>query len=276
MPISGPIDIPEHVRDLLEPAKQSMVVDRRGSTVWDVQTTSGRRLAVKIGYPTQTHSWTAVAPAREAVILRGLIPQEVQYGEWREGTWSAQPWREGESLFGRWLPCRAVSESPDLDDALACAVALSNLHDAGWAHGDVQPNHFIIGPDGTALIDVALARGDGEIPEVYDFQYRGCLVHYEAPEISKAILQEGTAVPSREADVYALGASFFISATGRRHVDYPDDAERAVQRQAIVDKPHRPINVPGRLGGLIEQMMNRNPADRPTSGEVCAELRRAG
>ncbi|GAO11368.1 casein kinase I isoform alpha [Streptomyces lydicamycinicus] len=52
-----------------------MVVDRRGSTVWDVQTTSGQRLAVKIGYPTY----------------------------------------------------------------------------AGWAHGDVQPIHFIIGPDGTAL-----------------------------------------------------------------------------------------------------------------------------
>ncbi|MGX7760083.1 protein kinase [Streptomyces angustmyceticus] len=276
MPISGPIDIPEHVRELLEPASQSMVVDRRGSTVWDVQTVSGRRLAVKIGYPTPTHAWTAVAPAREAVILRGLIPEEVRYGEWRGGTWSAQPWREGESLFDRWQSCRAASGAPDLDAALACAVALADLHDAGWAHGDVQPNHLIIGPHGTALIDVALARGEGEIPEAYDFRYRGCLVHYEAPEISKAVLHEGTAMPSREADIYALGASFFLSATGRRHVDYPDDAERAVQRQAIVDRPHRPVNVPGPLGGLIEQMMTRNPADRPTSGEVCVELRRDG
>ncbi|MFE0377962.1 protein kinase family protein [Streptomyces inhibens] len=138
----------------------------------------------------------------------------------------------------------------------------------------MQPNHFVIGPTATFLIDVALAQG-GEVPEAYDFRYRGCLVHYEAPEISRSILASGTAVPTREADVYALGASLFISATGWRHVSYPDDADRRVQRQAIVDKPHRPVNVPGALGRLIEQMMTRNPADRPTSAEVCQELRNA-
>ncbi|WP_411146589.1 hypothetical protein [Streptomyces sp. x-80] len=40
-----------------------------------------------------------------------------------------------------------------------------------------------------------------------------------------------------------------------------------------MDKPHRPITVPGKLGKLIEQMMSRNPADRPTSAEICGELR---
>ncbi|GAA0489292.1 hypothetical protein [Streptomyces olivaceiscleroticus] len=76
-------------------------------------------------------------------------------------------------------------------------------------------------------------------------------------------------------DVYALGASWFISATGWRHVDYPDAASRSDQRQAIVGKPHRPINVPGPLGGIIEQMMSRNPADRPGAADVCRELRTA-
>ncbi|MGY5129711.1 hypothetical protein [Streptomyces nigrescens] len=87
-------------------------------------------------------------------------------------------------------------------------------------------------------------------------------------------MDSGTATPTKEADVYALGASLFISATGRRHVSYPDDASRKDQRQAIVDKPHRPITVPGAQGRLIERMMSRNPADRPSSAEVCRELRR--
>ncbi|MFD9567087.1 hypothetical protein [Streptomyces sp. NPDC059994] len=39
-----------------------------------------------------------------------------------------------------------------------------------------------------------------------------------------------------------------------------------------MDKPHRPINVPGTLGKLVDQMMRRNPADRPTIQEVCASL----
>ncbi|MFJ9413023.1 protein kinase [Streptomyces sp. NPDC101227] len=276
MPSHGPFALPDHVQGSLAPLNKRLVVNRRGSTVWDVRTPAGR-LAVKLGYPSRTHHWTALAPAREATILRQLIPgEDVPFGEWEQGTWSAQPWRDGVSLFDLWEPGRHSSHpsAPKLEEALSCAAALASLHEAGWAHGDVQPNHFIIAPTGTSLIDVALARG-GEVPEIYDFQYRGCLVHYEAPEISQSILQTGTAVPTREADVYAMGASWFISATGWRHVDYPDDAERKDQRQAIVDKPHRPINVPGALGKLIEHMMSRNPDDRPTSKAICQQLRNA-
>ncbi|MFF2813353.1 protein kinase [Streptomyces sp. NPDC058000] len=275
MPSSGPFALPAHVESALVPLSARLVVDRRGSTVWDVQTSNGR-YAVKLGYATQRHPWTALAPAREAAILRQLIPQEILSGDWQEGTWSAQPWREGESLFDLWKPGRHHTRpaTPNLDQALSCAVALADLHAAGWTHGDVQPNHVILGSGRAFLIDLALAQG-GEVPDAHDFPYRGCLVHYEAPEISRSILETGAAVPTRGADVYALGASLFVSATGWRHVSYPDDADRKDQRQAIVDRPHRPINVPGSLGKLIEQMMRRNPADRPTMAEVCAEIRNA-
>ncbi|MFD3416407.1 protein kinase family protein [Streptomyces decoyicus] len=232
---------------------------------------------MKLGYPSRTHAWTALAPAREAAVLRQLVaPEEIRFGEWEKGTWSAQPWYEGESLYDLWGPHRHASDpaAPDLGEALACAVALAKLHESGWAHGDVQPNHFVIGPTGTFLIDLALAQG-GDVPEIYDFRYRGCLVHYEAPEISRSILERGTAVPTKEADVYALGASLFLSATGRRHVPYPDDADRKDQRQAIVDKPHRPVNVLGVLGEVVERMMSRDPADRPTSVAICGRLRGA-
>ncbi|WP_324605552.1 protein kinase family protein [Streptomyces niger] len=238
--------------------------------------TADGRKAVKLGYPTQKHRWTALAPAREVSVLRQLIPEDVHCGEWEHGTWSAQPWREGESLFDLWKLHRHPTKPapPDLEVAHSCAVALTGLHGRGWVHGDVQPNHFVVGPAGTNLIDLALAHG-GNVPDSYDFPYRGCLVHYEAPEISRGILEHGTAVPTEQADVYALGASWFISATGWRHVDYPDAASRLDQRQAIVSKPHRPINVPGPLGGIIEQMMSRNPADRPGADDVCRELRTA-
>ncbi|MFI1628190.1 protein kinase family protein [Streptomyces noursei] len=198
----------------------------------------------------------------------------MHHGEWAEGTWNAQPWHPGAGLFDRWRPGRHPVEpaEPSPADALAGAVALAAPHDAGWAHGDVQPNHLLVHDGRPVLIDLALAHGR-EIPPHVDFAYRGCLVHYEAPEISHGILTNSTAVPTKAADVYALAASWFISATGWRHVSYPDDAEREERRRAIVQKPHRRINVPGPLGRLIEQMMARNPADRPTRGEVCAELR---
>ncbi|MFB7634914.1 protein kinase [Streptomyces sp. NPDC056149] len=279
MTSTGPYEIPAHVHSALLPQSTRLVVDRRGSTVWDVQTSNDGRYAVKLGYPTEPHPWTAVAPAREAAVLRQLDRVDRVYsGEWDEGTWNAQPWHEGVSLFDAWQPGRHHKhpKEPDLADAHACATALATLHAAGWAHGDVQPNHLILGPAGAGafLIDLALARG-GKVPDIFDFQYRGCLVHYEAPEISQSILEFGTATPTMEADVYALAASWFISATGWRHVSYPDDAERKEQRQAIVDKPHRPINVPGPLGKVMESMMCRNPADRPTAAEVCGEVRNA-
>ncbi|MBL1089209.1 protein kinase [Streptomyces sp. 9-7] len=274
MPGPGPFELPDHVRNVVQPLSKRLVVNRRGSTVWDVRTPAGR-FAVKLSHRSQTHAWTALAPAREAAILRQLNgTDDIHCGEWEEGTWSAQPWREGQSLFDVWEPHRDSGGAtvPHLAEALSCATALADLHAAGWVHGDVQPNHFVIGPNRTTLIDLALAQG-GEVPRNYDFSYRGCLVHYEAPEISRSILESGTAVPTAQADVYALGAAFFLSATGWRHVPYPDDASREEQRRAIVDSPHRPITVRSPLGPLIEQMMSRDPTDRPTTLEVCGALR---
>ncbi|MFD3994261.1 protein kinase [Streptomyces sp. NPDC058548] len=269
----GPYEPPVGALSSLNGGPMRLVLNRRGSTVWEVKTELGP-YAVKVGYASKTHAWTALAPAREAAILRQLTRERILSGEWERGTWSAQPWRKGDSLYELWEPHRFESEptAPDVGEALSCAVALAALHEKGWVHGDVQPAHFILGRTaGTFLIDLALARG-GAIPRGYDFPYRGCLVHYEAPEISASVLESGTATPTREADVYALGAALFISATGWRHVDYPDDASRADQRRAIVAGPHRPVSVPGVLGSLIPRMLSRSPADRPSSAEVCETL----
>ncbi|MFE7114457.1 protein kinase [Streptomyces sp. NPDC057654] len=268
-----PFDIPEHVADAVKPLTAKLVANRRGSAVWDVVTPAGRR-AVKLGYRCPPHDWTALAPARESVILRQIIPEDVQCGEWAEGTWSAQPWREGVDLFSRWERHRAHGSVPSLAEALSCAAPLADLHAKGWAHGDVQPNHLLMDSACTWLIDLGLASG-GHVSDAFDFPYRGCLVHYEAPEISRSVLDSGTAVPSYESDVYALGASLFLSATGWRHVDYPDDAPREVQRRAIVGKPHRPVDVPGPLGSLIVAMMRRDPATRPTAAQVTDALSEA-
>ncbi|MFJ2056300.1 protein kinase [Streptomyces sp. NPDC087908] len=267
----GPYEPPEGALLLLDPGHRQLVLNRRGSTVWKVTTDLGP-YAVKVGHPTRAHAWTALAPAREAAILRQLTHERIFSGEWEHGTWAAQPWRRGDSLHDRWASCRSGEAEPDLGEALSCALALSALHGRGWAHGDVQPAHFLLGePGGASLIDLGLSSG-GPVPRVYDFPYRGCLVHYEAPEISAGVLGSGTVTPTREADVYALGAALFISATGWRHVAYPDDASREEQRRAIVAGPHRPVRVPGPLGPLIRHMLSPSAADRPTAAEVCDRL----
>ncbi|MEV6395401.1 protein kinase [Streptomyces sp. NPDC051907] len=267
-------ELPIVVRDALMPKAQRLVVNRRGSTVWEVESRRGR-YAVKVGRPIEATAdwpaqpWTALAPAREGAVLHRLGRDDIAYGVWKHGTWNFQQWRNGPDLYRLWEPCRKQDSpvEPHVSAALGCVEALAELHAKGWAHGDVQPAHFIIGPERTHLIDLALAGG-GHVPGWYDFPFRGCLVHYEAPEIARSVLDTGEAEPTPEADVYALGASLLISATGWRAVEYPDDAPRPVQREAVANGSRRPVKVPGELGTLISAMLSHAPEDRPTVYEV--------
>ncbi|MEU3184832.1 protein kinase [Streptomyces sp. NPDC006923] len=269
-----PPELPIVVVDALMPKAQRLVVNRRGSMVWEVESHRGQ-YAVKVGYPIEATAawpaqpWTALAPAREGAVLYRIGFNDFAYGEWERGTWNIQPWREGPDLYELWKPCREPDSrtEPHISVALGCVEALAELHAKGWAHGDVQPAHFIIGPERTHLIDLALARG-GHIPEWYDFPFRGCLVHYEAPEIARSVLATGEAEATQEADVYALGASLLISATGWRAVEYPDDASRPEQRRAVASGKRRPVRVRGELGELIDAMLSSAPEDRPTIYEV--------
>ncbi|MFD3838446.1 protein kinase [Streptomyces sp. NPDC058642] len=270
----SPPELPIVVLDALMPTTQRLVLDRRGSTVWEVESHRGH-YAVKVGYPIEATAdwdaqpWTALAPAREGAVLLRLGLADLAYGEWEGGTWNFQPWHEGPDLYQLWEPCRrpAPSIAPHTSVALGCVEALAELHSKGWAHGDVQPAHFIIGPERTHLIDLALAQG-GHVPEGYDFPFRGCLVHYEAPEIARSVLDTGEAEPTQEADIYALGASLLISATGWRAMEYPDDAPRSVQRGAVAEGRRRSVKAAGELGKLIDAMLSHAPEDRPTVYEV--------
>ncbi|MFF8649826.1 protein kinase [Streptomyces griseoluteus] len=270
----SPPELPLVVLDALMPTTQRLVANRRGSMVWEVEGDRGR-YAVKVGYPIEATAdwpaqpWTALAPAREGTVLHRLGFDDFAYGEWDHGTWNFQPWHEGPDLYQLWEPCRNRDSliEPHTNDALGCVEALAELHAKGWAHGDIQPAHFIIGPERTHLIDLALARG-GLVPQGYDFPFRGCLVHYEAPEIARSVLTTGEAEPTQEADVYALGASLLISATGWRAVEYADDAPRPVQREAVANGKRRPVKAPGELGELVDAMLSYSPGDRPTIYEV--------
>jgi serine/threonine protein kinase len=90
-------------------------------------------------------------------------------------------------------------------------------------------------------------------------------LHYEAPEIARSLLATGEAEPTQEADIYALGASLLISATGWRAVEYADDAPRPVQRGAVANGRRRPVKAPGEL---IDAMLSHASQDRPTIYEV--------
>lgn len=101
------------------------------------------------------------------------------------------------------------------------------------------------------------------MPKGYDFPFRGCLVHYEAPEIARSVLATGEAEPTEEADIYALGASLLISATGWRAMEYPDDAPRSVQREAVANG-RQPAGESTRRTGRVGRRDAQPCTSRPT------------
>ena len=209
-------------------------------------------------------------PPEKPAILRQLIPEEVRFGEWEEGTWSTSHGVRAKSLYNLWEPCRYAKEprAPNLDEALSCAAALAKPASGrmGARRCPAQPLHHRACRNLPHRSGSGARRRSGRDPTTSDTGAAWSTTKRRRSR--ESILESGTAVPTKEADVYALGASLFISATGRRHVSYPDDAGRKVQRQAIVDKPHRPINVPGAQGRLIERH------DEPRPGRP-AEQRRS-
>ena len=117
---------------------------------------------------------------------------------------------EGWRARGEAVPPRLVAHLAE-----AAAMALAELHalrdDAGpiaLSHGDIGPDHLILGPLGEArFVDLGAARFRGMEANL-ETGDRGTLP-FVAPEVAR-----GEAAPSAAADVYALAATLLFLAAG--------------------------------------------------------------
>lgn len=126
-----------------------------------------------------------------------------------EGT-SARGLVEGWRARGLPVPPRLVAHL-----AAAAAEALAELHELsgeqgplGLSHGDLGPDHLVLGPLGDArFLDFGAARFAGMATSL-ETADRGTLP-FVAPEVAR-----GEAPPGQGADVYALAATLVYLATG--------------------------------------------------------------
>ncbi|NEC18427.1 protein kinase domain-containing protein [Streptomyces parvus] len=196
-------------------------------------------------------------------------------GEWEKGTWSIRPWIPGKSICDAWERHRSRTTLPGIREIGSAALALDYLHESGWVHGNIRPDHLIIGKAPgeelkATLIGLSVAQGK-HVSSDYEFPYPGYSIQCEAPEIAEAAISGGEIEPTEASDIYALGASFLISATGQRPVDYPEDAPHDRQREITATRDHQPVRIQGAFGQLIRAMIQRTPDERPTAADVAAE-----
>jgi predicted ATPase len=147
---------------------------------------------------------------------------------------------------------------------------LRALHRAGHVHCDIKPSNVLVSDEGrVVLLDFGLAMRVNRIGE--DPETRPGMLGtapYMAPEQPEAN-RIGPAV-----DLYATGVMLFEALTGALPFDGPP---LQLMRDKQLQMPPAPRtivpSVPADLDRLCLELLDRDPARRPTAAALCARLR---
>ncbi|WP_372408807.1 protein kinase [Streptomyces luteireticuli] len=140
----------------------------------------------------------------------------------------------------------------------ALAEALSHVHGHGVTHRDLKPHNIILSPVGPKLIDFGIARGAGQTALTQTGTAPGT-PGYTAPEV----ITRNEVSPA--ADVFALGATMAVVATGRP--PYGEGSMESVTYRVV----HGEIDVDGvepALAELIRACVAADPAVRPVPARI--------
>jgi hypothetical protein len=233
----------------------------------------GARAAVKIASAGSAEAASQLA--READALRRVGPP-------------AAPALLGQGRLGDGTPFLAMErlDLPPLSDrldraggplengeavarALELAGALSGVHAAGLAHGDVKPENVLLAPGSARLLDFGLAVPlGGPAPGREPGAFAGT-AEYMAPE------QVAGDPPDARSDLYAAGAVLYEMLAGRP----PFVGPAADVRQAHADRRPRPPSelapIPPDLEAIVLRCLAKEPAGRFASAAELAEALRA-
>ncbi|XVS67918.1 protein kinase domain-containing protein [Actinosynnema sp. CA-299493] len=140
------------------------------------------------------------------------------------------------------------------------ASALAAAHADGIVHRDVTTFNILLAEDGTAKIaDFGIARAIGE-HTVTDARVVVGTPAFLAPEVAAG--QEAVFA----SDVYSLGATLYAAMEGHPPFGTTDNPYALLRR--IADGEVAPMRFSGRLGDVLERVLRRDPAERPTMAEL--------
>jgi serine/threonine protein kinase len=178
-----------------------------------------------------------------------------------------QPWLVTAYVAGPSLQDAIEARGPmPVDSVLTLAAGLAEglgaVHAAGIVHRDLKPSNVLLASDGPRIIDFGISRaGDSAW-----LTNAGGVVGspgFMSPEQAEG----GTVGPP--ADIFSLGGVLAYAATG----EPPFGAGSATALlYRVVYGTAATGHVPAQLRRLVERCLAKDPADRPTTDELLAEL----
>ncbi|MER5641653.1 protein kinase [Kitasatospora sp. NPDC002227] len=147
------------------------------------------------------------------------------------------------------------------------AQALRAIHRVGLVHRDLKPSNVLLTADGPRVIDFGIARAlDGD-----QVTRTGIVIGspgYMSPE-------QASGRPMGPAgDVFSLGSVLFYAATGRG--PFESDSGSAGQLFKVVYDQPELGGLPDGLRPAISACLAKDPARRPTPGQLCELLAPTG
>jgi len=173
--------------------------------------------------------------------------------------------------LGRELVDRTFSPREIAEIAFDLAEALEYVHDRGVVHRDIKPTNVMLVQYGTSayrarakLTDFGIAL-DAEGARLTVDEATTGTAAYLSPEVVRR------AEPTPASDVYALGLVLLECFTGE--LAFPGEAVQSAVERLVTDPPI-PADLPGGWNAILTAMTERDPAMRPTAGELAVAFRR--
>src|SRR5690348_6608954 len=144
------------------------------------------------------------------------------------------------------------------------AEGLGAIHQAGVVHRDLKPSNVLLAEDGPRVIDFGIsgaaeASAAAAAGENVTIGSPG----YMSPE---QVLGYDIGLAS---DMFSLGAVLTFAATG--HGPFGSGSPGALMYR-LVNAPAKLDDVPAELRPLVGRCLAKHPGDRPTAGELLAEV----
>lgn len=149
------------------------------------------------------------------------------------------------------------------------ALALDHIHGRGLVHRDLKSANVLVLPDSRVkLIDFGTARVTNPVQAITaKGEFIGTFA-YASPE------QLVSGIVDPRSDLYSFGVLLFRLATGKRPFDAEAPADLA--RMHVQEPPPRPRSVAPQIPPALEEIilacLEKQPSDRPSSGQEVAAV----